>query len=271
MNATVGKSVLHEIGNASRIRVEKEKSLTPLASLKDRDPGRRPLDFRKIFDSKGLNIIAEVKRASPSKGDIFIEADPLKVADEYISNGAKAISVLTEPDYFKGDISFLKSIREAHQSFPLLMKDFFVDEYQLYQALHSGADAILIIMALLGEMESEKMLRGAILLGLTPLVEVHDEEELGAALNIGASLIGINNRNLKSLEVSLNTTMDLLPKIPSGITVISESGLETQNELLNLRKAGCHGFLIGSSFMKSRTPGTALRRILDIKEGSWRP
>ena len=164
--------------------------------------------------------------------------------------------------YFKGDLQFIKDIRSAYPQARILMKDFFVDEYQLYQALEAGADAILVIVGLLGNEKSKKMAALAKDLGLYTLVEVHDEEELAIALGIQADLIGINNRDLRDLSISLETSKRLASRIPTEKITISESGIESHEDIRQLQDHGYNGFLVGTSLMKTGTPGNALKELI---------
>ncbi len=258
------QSVLHKIGLTARQRVEEQKKALGEEELKKlvSHLDRKPNPFVALFAEPGLHVIAEVKLASPSKGDIAPQLDPLWVADEYLHNGARALSVLTEPFYFKGHLDYLRAIRQKFPRASLLQKDFLVDPYQIYEAALAGADAILIIVALLGQETSALLLETARSLGLGALVEVHNREELEIAKAIGAPLIGINNRNLKDLSISLDTTRELLPFCPTGVSIICESGLSTHQDLISMRTAGCHGFLVGTSLMKTGQPGIALKGLL---------
>lgn len=263
------QEVLFQIGDTVRQRVEREKTQRPLALLKQNlaDNARQTHNFIELFrcPTQSFPVIAEIKKASPSQGDIAAHLNHLEVAQQYLEHGAAALSVLTEESYFKGQISYLRDIRQAYPEARLLMKDFFVDSYQLYQAREAGADAILIIVALLGEDESARLLTEARQLGLCPLVEVHTEEELHIAANIGSDLIGINSRNLKDLSISLQRIVDLLPKVPKDACVIGESGIHTHEDLCLLRDAGCHGFLVGTRLMQTGEPGRALSELLQAK------
>jgi indole-3-glycerol phosphate synthase len=257
-------SVLHKIGKTVEERVRRDKVreseqdlLAAIASS-----GWKPKDFRALFARPGFNVIAEIKLASPSRGDIAPDLQPLDVARAYLDNGAAALSILTEPLFFKGDISYLKAIRAAHPDAYLLQKDFVVDPYQLYQAKAAGADAILIIVALLGEQGSAEILRTARQLGLTALVEVHNAEEMAIASRIGADLVGINNRNLKDLSISLDVSLQLRPLAPTGARLICESGIETHEDMHSLHAEGFHGFLVGTSLMRTGRPGEALARLI---------
>lgn len=256
-------TVLEKIATTVRIRVAHDKSLRSLSELETdlKSYKRKAFNFCARFDTEGYNIIAEIKLASPSRGSIA-HLDPVFVAGEYLKNGAAALSVLTEPVFFKGDIAYLIAIRKAYPQALLLQKDFVVDPYQLFQAKLAGADAILIIVALLGEKGSQLILQQARQLGLAALVEVHNAEELAIAERIGAELIGINNRNLKDMTISLAVSLGLLPLASKRAKIICESGIERPEDLALLEAAGCHGFLVGTSLMKTGTPGEALARLL---------
>lgn len=260
-------SVLHRIAEQVLFRIEEDKADPERMAELGRAPARRPRDFRQAFLEAGArpHVIAEVKLASPSEGDIALGADPVAVAGDYLRAGARAISVLTERDFFKGSPDYLRAIRRAHPEALLLMKDFVVDEHQLDCAVHDGADAVLLIVALLESLQAgltRAFLLRALGLGLTPLVEVHEEREMQVAVECGARLIGVNNRNLKTLEVSLETSERLAALAPPGATLIAESGLRTPQDLRRLGGVGYRGFLIGTSFMKSGKPGVALAELL---------
>ncbi len=257
-------SVLYKIAESTQQRVALAQSRIPLESLIDAwdEDQRRPHDFRSIFSREGLQIIAEVKLASPSVGDIAPQLKPLEVASSYLRNGAAALSVLTEPVYFKGCLEYLRGIRAANPGAYLLQKDFIIDTYQLYEAALAGADAILLIVALLGEEETLALMQAAESLGLSALVEVHDAAELAIAQRVGARLIGINNRNLNDLSISLDVSVKLLKEKTPGTRMICESGLETKDDLVRLRQLGADGFLVGTSLMKTGEPGPALARLI---------
>jgi indole-3-glycerol phosphate synthase len=256
----VKPAVLTEIAEFTRKRVAEQKKALPhekLLSVK-----RQPKPFAPGFKEPGVHVIAEVKRASPSLGLIAPDADPVEVAREYLAAGARALSVLTEPQFFKGDVEFLARIRAEFPDALLLMKDFVLEEYQLAQARYFGADAVLLIVGMLEEEKLFELFAKARSLGLETLVEVHDESELEVATRLGARLIGVNNRNLNTMKVALETSEKLAPLAPKGSTLIAESGLSTRGDLERLGRAGFHGFLIGTAFMKSGEPGNALRRLL---------
>jgi len=237
----------------ARLKAEVPKALTP--SL--------PHDFIACLADRRPAVIAEVKLASPSLGPIAPLADPIKVAGEYLEAGAAALSVLTEPDFFKGSIDHLRAIRRAFPEAAILRKDFILDESQLFETRHAGADACLLIVALLEQTRLEYLFGRAVELGLTPLVEVHDEKEMERARALGAPLIGVNSRNLATLDVDLTICRRL---DPAGAFVIAESGIDSGKAIAELSELGYRGFLVGSALMKS--PGANLRRLLgEAREG----
>jgi indole-3-glycerol phosphate synthase len=217
---------------------------------------------RALKKTSRLNIIAEFKRRSPSKGLIREGADPIAIARAYELGGAAAISVLTEEDHFAGSLADLNSVRSV-TALPLLRKDFIFDEYQVYESAAAGADALLLIVAAL---DDDLLVRLRTLaedeLGLDALVEVHTSEEMKRALATGAKLIGINNRNLHSFEVSLATSEQLASEAPDDVILISESGLNTASDLRRLATHGFSGFLIGETLMRADDPSQALRSLL---------
>ena len=205
-------------------------------------------------------VIAEIKRASPSKGllrDPFLPAD---IARSYASAGACCLSVLTDRDFFQGSEDYLREARAAC-NLPVLRKDFIIDPYQVYEARLIGADCILLIVAALDDARLLELERLAVDLDLDVLVEVHDAEELQRALAIGATLIGVNNRNLRTFETRLETTLDLLPRIPAGCTVVTESGIHTPADVALMRTHGVHAFLVGEAFMRAPDPGAKLAEL----------
>jgi indole-3-glycerol phosphate synthase len=208
-----------------------------------------------------LNVIAECKRRSPSRGVLRHEYDPAAIAGAYESAGAAAISVLTEPTFFDGSLEHL-GVVASRVNVPVLRKDFVVDEYQVAEAAAAGADAVLLIVAALTDEALRDLRAAAAGLGLDTLVEVHDAPELDRALTAGADLVGVNNRNLRTLAVDARVSADLIARIPLGVVAVAESGLHSRDELMTLRKAGYRGFLIGERLMASPDPGTALRDLL---------
>jgi indole-3-glycerol phosphate synthase len=215
---------------------------------------------RALAQGPGPRVIAEIKRRSPSKGEIRADFDPVGCAASYAEAGAAAISVLTEERYFGGCLEFLEAIRAAVE-IPLLRKDFVVDPYQIDEARVSGADAVLLIVAALSAEELGRLRSHALSLGLEVLVEVHDEDELEIALAGGADLIGINNRDLRSFETDLAVTERLAPRIPGSALIVAESGIFSHQEIRRLQGAGVHAFLVGESLMREADVGLALRRL----------
>lgn len=215
-----------------------------------------------LADGSRLNVIAEVKRASPSKGVINAGINPAEVAQKYQAGGACAVSVLTEEDRFLGSLEDLMAVRAAI-GLPVLRKDFIFDEYQLYEAARAGADALLLIVAVLDD-RSLAHLRQITEdeLGMDALVEVHTREELERAAVCGAKLVGVNNRNLHTFEVSMEVSVEMAAFAPAGATMVSESGLGTRDDLHALRSLGYRGFLIGETLMRAGEPDKALRQLL---------
>jgi len=260
-------TILDEIAqNRRRLIAAAEKQKT-IESLKEECSGRSSavdvIARLEKWPPQKRAIIAEIKRQSPSKGPLWIDLDPAELAKAYERAGAFAISVLIEPDYFKGSVSDLKAARQS-VGIPLLYKDFVVSFYQLWEARASGADMVLLIVALLGEKTGE-YIQAARQAGLEPLIEVHDAEELETALDAGARLVGINNRNLKTFKVDIATTRDLLPKIPPGVFVVSESGLKSPDDLDLLAGEGARAFLIGETLVKSGDPENTLAELVNSK------
>lgn len=209
-------------------------------------------------------LIAEVKKASPSKGIIRQDFDPVEIAREYAANGATCISVLTDEPYFQGHLAYLAAIRNAVDS-PLLRKDFIIDPYQLLEARASGADAVLLITAALKAYELSSLLAETRALGMEAIVEAHDREEIEEAVAAGATLIGINNRDLHTFRTTIQTTIDLMPAIPEGCLVISESGINHRADVERLGAAGVHAVLVGEALMREGDIGAKVRELLGRK------
>lgn len=255
--------ILQEIAEKTRERIAGEKATVPLAELKrralecDADTG---FPFERALQKPGISFICEVKKASPSKGVIAKDFPYVEIAREYERAGADALSVLTEPYYFQGQDSFLEQIRQT-VSLPLLRKDFTVDEYMLYQAKLMGADAVLLICAILSPMQLGEYHGIARELGLSALVEAHDEREIHMALGAGAEIIGVNNRNLKDFTVDISNSLRLRELVPPEILFVSESGMKTREDICRLEKNGTDGVLIGESFMRSGDKVGLLRQL----------
>ena len=218
-------------------------------------------DFRRALESQSPAVIAEVKKASPSKGVLSESFDPAAIAGAYRDGGAAALSVLTDERFFQGSLDDLKSARDG-SGLPVLRKDFTIDESQVIEAAAHGADAILLIAAILTRDEMERFRETAARYGLAALVEVHDESELAPALESGAEIVGVNNRNLHSFEVALETSLRLAERMPDHVVKVSESGIHSAADVRTLRDAGYQAFLVGEHLMKSPDPGRALEALL---------
>lgn len=254
---------LEKIHDMTKDRVDAARRVKPLAALKDTPLyARTPAAVMSAFAASGWHVIAEVKFASPSEGDIRQPAEPVAVADGYLKAGARMLSVLTEPRYFKGSLDYLAAIRTAAPDALLLRKDFICDAYQLHEARAHGADAVLLIVAMTEDSLTRDLLQQAEALGLTALVEVHDAEEMERAQKMGARMIGVNNRNLKTLKTTLDTSRHLARRKTPDSLLICESGLSTAAQLQEMRGIGYDGFLMGTHFMKKPAPGEALAELL---------
>ncbi|HXH26212.1 MAG TPA: indole-3-glycerol phosphate synthase TrpC [Vicinamibacterales bacterium] len=210
-------------------------------------------------------VIAECKRRSPSRGVLAVDYDPAAIARRYEAGGAAAISVLTEPTFFDGSLEHLAAVRSAVER-PLLRKDFVVDEYQLFEARAAGADAVLLIVSALAERELARLQQRAWELGLAALVEVHDEAELARAIDSGARIVGVNNRNLRTLDIDVEASYRLAAQMPKNVVAVSESGLQSRSDLERLTAAGYHAFLIGERFMTDADPARALQALIGGRE-----
>jgi indole-3-glycerol phosphate synthase len=226
----------------------------------DKPPDKSRGFKRALLQYKGVSIIAEVKKASPSKGIISPDFDPLKIARNYQAQGAQALSVLTDVNFFQGSLLYLMQVRSI-VDLPVLRKDFIIDQVQIDEAHMHGADAILLIAAILDEQQLRDFQQHAAALGMDSLVEVHQEEELSRSLAAGAELIGINNRNLNDFSVDINTTFRLMKLIPPHIPVVSESGLKNSQDIEALEKAGATAALIGETLMRAGEKSALLRSL----------
>jgi indole-3-glycerol phosphate synthase len=255
--------ILDKIVAHNKEELVARKQELPLLQLQDMPlfVENPPSFLQAVRDRVGRSIIAEVKKASPSKGVIREDFEPLQLAKTYAVNGAAAISVLTEKRFFQGDVEYLRLIR-AHVATPLLRKDFLFDPYQIYEARAFGASAILLIVAILSNAQLAEFGALAHSLAMDCLVEVHDEQELERAMKNEVSLLGINNRDLRTFHTTLETTERLVRLIPPYVTVVSESGLSRGEQLTRLEAQGIRAFLIGETFMAAPDPGVPLREML---------
>jgi indole-3-glycerol phosphate synthase len=257
--------ILQKILAVKSEEIAAAKAIEPLSALRARAAERRDLrDFEGALRARvGAGrpaVIAEVKKASPSKGVLRADFDPAAIGASYARGGAACLSVLTDVQFFQGAPEYLDDARRA-SGLPALRKDFIVDEYQVAQARAWGADCILLIVAALAPAQLAELEAAARELGMAVLVEVHDARELEAALAMKTRLIGINNRDLRSFEVRLSTTLDLLPRVDSSRLVITESGILVPADVAAMRAAGVHAFLVGEAFMRAADPGAELARL----------
>jgi indole-3-glycerol phosphate synthase len=255
--------ILDDIVAHKRTELASQKKIVPLSQLQDKPLFQKPHRpfLRTVREWPGRAIIAEVKKASPSRGVIRADFAPLELAQTYATNGAAAISILTERRFFQGSLEYLQLIRE-NVALPLLRKDFLFDPYQVYEARAFGASAILLIVAILSDQQLIELSTLARELGLDCLVEVHDEAEVDRALACEVQLLGINNRDLRTFHTTLETTERLIRLVPPDITVVSESGLSRSDQLTRLEAQGVRAFLIGETLMAAPDPGVPLRILL---------
>jgi len=258
-------SVLEEIVRRRRERLAEEQRRLPRPELEARlrDLEDRPREFAAQLRGPTVQVIAEIKRRSPSAGPLAEQADPCALALDYAGHGAAALSVLTEQDYFGGEPHFLRRAR-SQVPMPVLRKDFLLEEYQIYESRLLRADAILLIVRLLGDGELRAFLALARALGMETLVEAHDAEELARALEAGAQVVGINNRNLETMQVDLGTTAALAREVPGGRRLVSESGIGGAEDVERLAAAGVDAVLVGTHLMRDPAPGLALRRLVGV-------
>jgi len=255
-------TILDRIVEARRADVEHRKPMLPLAALRmATKKAAAPRDFTAALSREGLNIIAELKKASPSRGVLRQSYDPAALAQDYECAGAAAISVLTEEQYFQGSTAHLRAVR-GRVAVPVLRKDFIFDPWQVWEARAADADSFLLIAAILEDAAFRELLALGRDLGMEPLVEVHTRAELDCALEAGARIVGVNNRDLRTFDVRLETSLELVERIPDECLAVSESGLRGHADLARLRTAGFDAFLIGEHLMVSADPGAALRALL---------
>lgn len=264
--------IIDEIIKSKKEALSTLKEYITLEVLMDKmQRAKPPRDFiQALIPGKGqqsaIRIIAEIKKASPSRGVIRDPFHPFDIARTYESNGAAALSVLTEEKYFQGRLDYLVSIR-IYSKIPVLRKDFIFEEYQVYETRAAGADAILLIASILEKEELKNLMGLSASLGMAALVEVHDEKELETALGLGARLIGVNNRDLKTFKTDINTTIRLAPYIPKDVTLVSESGIYTIEDIVKLLEAGVNAFLIGEALMREENIGKKLKELRGLGQG----
>jgi indole-3-glycerol phosphate synthase len=254
-------SILERILAAKRAELAAAKEKTPEEEMRSRARAAPPArDFVGALRAKRPAVIAEIKRASPSKGLLRENFDPAAIARSYEKAGAACMSVLTDAEFFQGSTTHLQQARAAC-ALPALRKDFLIDAYQAYESRALGADCVLLIAACLEDRQMRELEALALELGMAVLVEVHDAAELDRALALKTPLIGINNRNLRTFETRLETTLELLPRVPKDRVVVTESGILSPADVARMRAAGVHTFLVGEAFMRAPDPGSALRTL----------
>jgi len=256
-------TILDEIVANKRVEIAAAKAATPEAELRKRLADSGPVrDFFGALAATGpIRLIAEIKKASPSKGVIRHDFDPVAVAETYQQHGAACLSVLTDEKFFQGQLGYLGQVRRA-TDLPLLRKDFILDSYQLLEARAAGADAVLLIAECLDDCNLRKLHNEAVELGLAPLVELYDAENLERVFDAGATLIGINNRNLRTFEVNLEHTLNLRDRVPNRCVLVSESGIRTRQDVQRLEAAGVDAILVGETFMASPDVGAAVDALM---------
>jgi indole-3-glycerol phosphate synthase len=257
-------SILDTIVEHKWTEIAAARSAVPEAELERRVAGLPACrDFTGYLQRPGTRIIAEVKKASPSAGIIRPDFDPVAIARTYEKNGADCLSVLTDEKFFQGSLSYLSAIHEA-VALPILRKEFILERYQLLEARAAGADAVLLIAEILPGSKLRELFQQATELGMHVLVELHDADQLDRVVDCGTTLVGINNRDLRSFETTLDHTLDLLPKVPGHCVVISESGIKTHGDVQRLQTAGVKGILVGESLMRAGDIGKALGALRGI-------
>ncbi len=257
--------ILQKILAVKAQEIAAARTAEPLPALRARAEARRDVrDFAGAIERRiaagGAGVIAEIKKASPSKGVLRDPFDPPAIAGSYARHGAACLSVLTDVQFFQGALGYVDAVRNV-VDLPVLRKDFLVDEYQVYEARAAGADCILLIVAALDDARLQALEDCAAGLGMAVLVEVHDARECDRAQRLRTPLLGINNRNLRSFAVSLQTTIDLLPGIEAGRRVVTESGILAPGDVRRMREAGVDAFLVGEAFMRAAEPGAELARL----------
>ena len=255
--------ILDDIVKAKMKQLARCKRSVPLSRMKERalERGLKTVDFAAALRGDSVKLIAEVKKASPSRGVMCPDIDPVKLAQTYVSNGAAAVSVLTEEHYFEGSLDQLAAIRAGIGTTPILRKDFIFEPYQIYESRAHGADALLLIVAMLSSETLEELLSLSRALGMRCLVEIHDEEELERALACGATVIGINNRDLRTFRVKLDTTRRLRPMIPPDRLVVSESGIRCRDDIRKLKEWDVDAVLVGEALVSADDVAQKVREL----------
>jgi indole-3-glycerol phosphate synthase len=263
MSASGDTDILAKIVSSKRREVAQSKAAVPEAELERRVGDAAPVrDFHAaLAGGPGVRLLAEIKKASPSAGVLRADFDPVAIARTYAENGAAALSVLTDEPFFQGKLAYLSAVRAA-VNLPLLRKDFLLERYQLLEARVAGADAVLLIAEILDDAQLPHMIREAATLGLHALVELYDPANLPRVLAAGATIIGVNNRNLRTFVTRLEHTLELAPQLPPGCVLVSESGIKTKADILRLQSAGVHAVLIGETFMRARDVGMKVRELM---------
>ena len=258
--------ILDKIIAYKKLEISEQKELIPLDEIKRNLTGVEPVrGFKKAISAPGkVNLIAEIKKASPSRGVIRSDFDPEAIARIYERNGAAAISVLTDREFFQGDLSFLARVRSVTSAVSVLRKDFIIDEYQVYQSRLAGADAIFLIVAALDLPTLNRFLGIARDMGLDCLVEVHSKDELIIALNTAASIIGINNRDLRTFKTDIQTTHNLMQTMPKDRVVVSESAISSREDVEFLKRWGVNAMLVGESLMRSDDIGLKMKQLMSL-------
>jgi indole-3-glycerol phosphate synthase len=261
------KTILDKIVDARRESVGHRKRVLPEVALKIAvQKAEPPRDFADALTRSSYNIIAELKKASPSRGVLREDYIPAALAPKLEAAGAVALSVLTEEEFFLGSLAHLKEVKKV-TNIPVLRKDFIVDPWQVWETRAAGADTFLLIAGVLTDAELRELLELGRSLKIEPLVEVHSHEELGRVIAVGAKIIGVNNRDLRNFEVHLEASLELIESIPDECIAVSESGLKTHADLVRLRAAGFDAFLVGETLMKANDPGEPLRELIG-RDGS---
>ncbi len=269
--------ILDKIVAQKRIEVTERKLSRPLADLEARCTDALPArDFAAALALPGVSLIGELKKASPSKGLLRPDFAPVELAQVYAANGARAMSILTDEPFFQGSLAYLKAVRQAEAggslaTLPLLRKDFIIDAYQVWEARAWGADAILLIVAILSDVELVTLRELAESLAMTALVEVHDEAETQRAVASGAGVVGVNNRDLRDFTVDIQTTLRLRPLVPTGTILVAESGIHTAADVAMLGEGGVDAILVGEALMTARDMAAKVRELARVNSPSPSP